>query len=1028
MIFAGVAQNKMIHGTVTDASGNPVVGAAVVVAGTGAGVTTNSDGRFAVSAPANGSLDVSFLGYVTQRVAVNNQTNLKITLQEDTHALEEVIVVAYGTSTKESFTGSVAVIKSDDLEKRPVANVSKAIEGLAPGIQATSGTGQPGSGSSIAIRGFGSYSASSTPLYVVDGVAYNGNINAINPEDIESISVLKDASAGALYGARGANGVIIITTKHGKRDGVDVNFKATWGISSRALQNYDLVNQREFLEVTWQVLYNEAYFTNGMSDAASRQYASSQMSSRLAGAAGETYNPFKNYTWSTVIDPETGKVHADAVSAYNENWLDELTDDTAFRQEYQVSVSGGNDVNRGSMSFSFLDENGILNSTKFQRYTGRTSFDTTPVHWFKGSMSMNFAHTKSNSNRFESSPSSTSNPFYTAQLMAPIYPVYLKDAAGKDVLDENGNRQWDYGPYRPVAASTNVIAGFYDDPTQSTVENFSARGGITFGSDDKRAGWLQGLKASFNLGLDYSMSHNMQYYNPFYGNQASNGGLIYKYSYRDMTYTFNQLVTYNRTFDNKHDVNVLFGHEFYSFDENYLQASRSGLVPGMYEVVGSTIDSAESSSTAHRIESYFARLNYGYDNRYYVDASWRTDGSSRFAPATRWGNFWSVGASWRLSQEEFMKNADWVDNITVKASYGVQGNESVGSYYAYHGYYNINISDSGYGFSIGALENPALSWEKNANFNAGVEFSLFNQRLTGSIEYYNRKTYDMLLDRPMAFSTGFDSYLENIGSMRNTGWEISLTGVLLQKKDLRWDLTVMGSTVNNEVLELTPETPEIVGSTQIITPGYPLYSFYMPRFAGVDPATGQALYWAKDKDGNEFVTSESSVANQNKEIIGSRLPKIYGSIGTNFSWKGLDLSILTTYSIGGYVYDSIYANTMQVMYTGNTFHRHTLRAWTKPGDITDVPRNEVKSGGVSSTRFLVDASYFSIKNITLGYSLPKSVVNKIGLKNLRIFASVDNLAIFTHMQGMNPSYNLSGGTSFVYYPSRTFAAGLDIKF
>ena len=1033
VIFAGLAQNKMIRGTVTDPAGNPVVGAAVVVTGTGTGVTTNPDGRFAVQAPANGTLDISFLGFVTQRVAINNQTNISVSLKEDTHALEEVIVVAYGTSTKESFTGSASVIKGEDLEKRPVSNVTKAIEGLAPGIQATSGEGQPGSGSSISIRGFGSINASTNPLYVVDGVAYNGAINAINPDDIESITVLKDASAGALYGARGANGVIIITTKQGRKSGVDVNFKATLGVSSRAVPTYDLVNQREFVELSWRALYNDAYFTSGLSDSAARQYASSRLGSTLAGAAGEVYNPFKNYTWDQLVDPATGKVRADAVSVYNENWLDEMTDNSAFRQEYQVSVSGGNDINRGSMSFSFLDEDGILKSTNFQRYTGRVAYDTTPVHWFRGNMSMNFAHTESNTSRFTGS--TTSNPFYTAQFMAPIYPLYVKDAAGNDVLDANGKRQYDYGATRPNAGNTNIVAGFYDDPTESVAENMSARGSVSFGSDDKRAGWAQGLKGTVNLGVDYRSTDNMQYYNPFYGNQASNGGLIYRYHYRDMTYTFNQLITYNRRFDDKHDVSALLGHEFYSFNEIYLEASRSGLVPGMYEVVGSGINSAESQSVDHRIESYFARLNYGYDNKYYVDASWRTDGSSRFAPKTRWGNFWSVGASWRLSQEKFMENADWVDNITVKASYGVQGNEAIlnssgnDDYYGYHGYYNVTVSDSGYGFSIATLENPTLSWEKNANFNAGVEFSLFGQRLSGTVEYYNRKTYDMILDRPMAFSTGFDSYRDNIGSMRNTGWEITLQGVVLQKKDLRWDFTVMGSTVNNKVLELTPETPEILSGGRITRAGLPINSYYLARYAGVDPATGLALYYAKDAEtGEEYVTSNTSSAQANRQVMGSRIPSLYGSIGTNFSWKGLDLSVLTTYSIGGKVYDSLYANSMEVMYLGNTFHRHALRAWTKPGDITDVPRTEIKSGGIMSDRFLVDASYFSIKNITLGYSLPQSAVKKIGLKNLRVFASVDNLALFTHMQGMNPTASLYGSNTYVYTPARTFAAGLDIKF
>ncbi|MEG2061710.1 MAG: TonB-dependent receptor, partial [Alistipes sp.] len=1004
----------------------------ILVDGTHVGTTSGADGSFAVSAPVDGSLTISFIGYQSQKLSINGKTQLQVTLEEDAQNIDDVIVVAYGTAKKESFTGSAAVIKSENLEKRVVSNVSKALEGQVAGVQTTSGSGQPGSSASVAIRGFGSINASSAPLYVVDGIAYSGSINAINPEDIESITVLKDASAGALYGARGANGVIVINTKRGRKGDVDVNFKATLGVSSRAIPSYDLVGQRDFIELNWQSLYNSSYFTSGYSDFAARQYASSQ----LGGMLGADYNPFINYKWGDLVDPATGKVRADAQSAWDENWLDGVTDDSALRQEYQVSISGGNDVHRGSMSLSFLDEDGILKTTNFKRYTGRVSYDTTPNHWFRGGMNVNFAHSSSNSNRFTGSQNS--NVFYTAQLMAPIYPIYMKDAEGHNILDANGQKQFDYGKTRPQDANSNAIAGFYNDPTSSTLESMSARTYIGFGSDSEKAGWAQGLKATINFGVDYQSQNQMQYYNRLFGNQASNGGLITKTNLRDMSYTFNQLVTYDRTFAEKHEVSVLFGHEYYSFEENTLAAGRSGLVEGIYEVVGAVISDASSNTEEHHLESYFGRLNYGFDNKYYVDASWRRDGSSRFAPKNRWGNFWSVGASWRISQEKFMKNVDWVDNLTLKASYGVQGNESIldayGSenYYGFQGYYNVNSTGKEYGFSVAQLENPNLTWEKNNNFNIGIEGAFFGGRLNAGVEYYNRKTSDMILERPMAFSSGFESYLDNIGSMRNTGWEISLSGVLMKKKDLRWDLTILASTQSNEVLKLTPETPEMVGGSTIIREGLPINTFYMPRFAGVDPATGVALYYAyKDKKGNtvdEYITSDKAIASSSRYCAGSRIPDLFGSIGTNFQWKDLDFSLLTTYSIGGKVMDGIYSSTMNVFYYGETFHKHALRAWQKPGDITDVPRVEVGTGSVSSDRFLVNASYFAIKNITVGYTIPSKASKRIGLKSIRVYCSLDNLALFTHMKGMNPTASLSGSNSFVYTPSRNYVAGLDIKF
>ncbi len=1038
MVAFATAQNRQISGTVSGTDGTPIVGASVVVDGTTTGTSTGADGRFTFSAPANGTLVVSYLGYETQKIAIAGKTRIDVALAEDSKKLDDVIVVAYGTAKKESFTGSAAVIKSENLEKRVVSNVSKALEGQVAGLQTTSGSGQPGASAAVSIRGFGSINASSTPLYVVDGIAFSGGLNTINPDDIESITVLKDASAGALYGARGANGVVVINTKRGKTGGVDVNFKATLGVSSRALPRYDTVSQGEFVELNWQSLYNSAYFNSGMTDANARQYASAQLTNRLGG---EQYNPFKNYTWDQLIDPATGKIQSDAKAAWNENWLDAVTDNTAIRQEYQVSVSGGNEYNKGSMSLSYLDEEGVLKSTQMKRYTGRVSYDTAPKHWFKGGMNANFAHSQANSNRFTGS--ATSNVFYSAQLLGPIYPIYVKDANGKNVLDANGKKQYDYGSTRPVNPESNMIAGFYDDPTTNTTESLSSRVYATFGSDDAKAGWMQGLKATLNFGVDYSMSNNMQYYNMYHGNQASNGGLIYKYNYRDMSYTFNQLVTYNRTFAEKHEISGLLGHEYYSFEENYLEASRSGLVPNMYEVVGATINSAESSTQEHRIESYFARLNYGYDNKYYIDASWRTDGSSRFAPDNRWGNFWSVGASWRVSQEGFMKNVDWVDNLTLKASYGVQGNEMLldalgySNYYGYQGYYGVNSTGSSYGFTMGQMENPNLTWEKNANFNVGIETTLLNSRLNASIEYYNRKTTDMLLSRPMALSSGFESYTDNVGSMRNSGLEISLNGVVMSTKDIRWDVTVMASTLKNKVLKLTPETPEIVSGSYITREGLPINTFYLPKYAGVDPVTGVALYYAYKKnpdgsmqEGSEYITSSVTTAGNSRYYAGDRMPDLFGSIGTNFQWKGLDFSFLTTYSIGGKILDSMYNSTMNVYYIGQTWHKHALRAWKQAGDVTDVPRIEVGTSDPISDRFLVDASYFAIKNITIGYSIPKKAANYIGMKSVRVYCSLDNIAIFTHMKGLNPTASLSAGSSgsFNYTPSRSFVAGLDIKF
>ena len=444
-----LAQNRQISGVVTDNDGQPISGATVLIEGTSVGTTTNINGEFSLSAPADGTLSVSFIGYETMQEAIAGKTWISFSLKEDTHAIDDVIVVAYGTAKKESFTGSVAVVKSEELEHRKVANVTKAIDGLAPGVQATSGSGQPGSGSTIVIRGFGSINASSTPLYVVDGIPYDGAISAINPDDIASISILKDASASVLYGARGANGVVLITTKKGNSDETVVDLKINVGVSSRAIPRYETVGAKDFMEMMYSAYYN-AYGSNVLA----------QMQSLFG--ANEMYNPYD--VPLAQLYTEEGKIRDDATLRWDEDWLDEATDNAALRQEYGASVSGGNEKTQYMFSLGYLNEDGVLRTTNFERYSGRLNVETQAKPWFAAGMGANFARNTTNSSQTESGV--TSNVFYSAQLMAPIYPVYMRDpATGEFLLDENGKKQFDYGGSRPSGQQTdfNSIATLYDE-------------------------------------------------------------------------------------------------------------------------------------------------------------------------------------------------------------------------------------------------------------------------------------------------------------------------------------------------------------------------------------------------------------------------------------------------------------------------------------------------------------------------------------------------------------------------------------
>lgn len=977
------------------------------------------------------TLVVSYVGMKTQEIEV--KSNLRILMQTDNQSLDEVVVVAYGTAKKESFTGSAEIIKNEKIEKRTVANVSKALDGLVAGVQTTSGSGQPGSGSSVVIRGFGSIKASQNPLYVVDGIPYDGNINAINPNDIESMTVLKDASAGALYGSRGANGVVMITTKKGKDGALLVNLKANWGIASRAIPRYETMDERGYLETIFQSYKNDQIASNGLSPEAAGVAALTAMGSGAKAIFGtnQMYNPF-NFPIAELIDPVIGKVRSDATLRYHEDWMDEATANNPLRQEYVLNMSGSQNKTKYMFSLGYLNEDGLLKTTNFQRYTGRINVDTEYKNWLTAGLSTNFAHTKSNTS--QTSTSASSNIFYSAQLMAPIFPVHQLDENGQIMSGADGAPMFDYGSTRPAGANANFnsIATLFDDKYGTNDDNVSGRTYISLG--DLKDGPLQGLKLTANFGFDYVNRNNFTYYNPYFGNAASVKGMLAKSNYRYFSYTFNQLLTYDRKFNDKHHIDFLAGHEYYDYEVSSLSATKSGFpFGGIYELAGATtITDASSLKDSYTIESYLFRANYDYMDKYYLSASFRTDGSSRFNKDYRWGKFWSIGANWRMNNEAFLSDVDWLNNLSVKASYGVQGNDNVGTLYAWQSFYDLgwpNASMSG--ALVSSLENTNLKWEQNGNLNVGVEAKVFD-RFSASIEWYNRKTTDMLLDYPMASSLGFDSYLKNIGSMRNTGWDITLNGRLVNTNDFTWDLTLMGSTIKNKVLHLA-DKPEIISGNYIIKEGETINSFYTAKSAGVDPATGSQLYWVWDTDengnpGEPYISSNINKATASKQIMGSRIPNLYGSFTNDFKYKGFDLSIMCTYSIGGKVLDSVYNTFMYGNYVGQAKHKNLERAWKQPGDITDVPKIEIGKAYPITDADLINASYLAIKNITLGYSLPTRLTKGMFMKEIRFTATADNLVLFSHLKGMDPQYNFSGGTTFVYTPSRTISFGVDVKF
>ena len=1032
LISMSALASKTVTGRVVSASDNePLIGASVQAIGSNQGTGTDVNGEFSLTVNDNvKQLRVSYVGYQEQIVAV--ASNLTIALVEEDLTLDEVMVVAYGTTKKTSFTGSAQAVNNKKIETRPITSATKALEGNVGGIQIGGSSGQPGAAPVIRIRGFGSINADQNPLYVVDGIPYDGNLSDINPNDIESMTVLKDASASALYGARGANGVIMIQTKKGAEGKTNVTWRSTVGWSNRATKRYDNVDQKEMVQLTYEALRNQAHFANGNSWAASEEIARGGLGKQLGG---ELYNPFKNYTWGEIIDPATGQVRADAQSVWNEDWLDAVTRKNAFRHEHVFSVNGGTAKTKYMFSLGYLKENGILKTTSFERYSARANVDSQIKDWFSANINTSLAHSTSNFSDYDDT--ATSNPWYTAQFINPLFPVYLKDAQGNSVYDGDGNIQYDWGENAQRPGNLNDFSSLgmlLLDKAYNKRDIAGLRTGLVFGSDLEKYGWRQGIKFSVNFGMDYSTRNRLFYMNSQHGNQANAGGLLYKYNYRTQSYTFNQLLTWNRSFG-LHNIDFLLGHEWYAYKYNYLQAGKSNLVDGILELrPGTSLQAADSYQIDYRINSFLSRFNYNYDDRYYLSASLRSDASSRFHKDHHTGIFWSLGANWRVSKEAFMKDVDWIHNLSVKVSYGEQGNDNLGTYYAWQSLYDLEYANgNNIGAIIASLENREVTWEKNSNLNAGFEAALWGGRLRIDFEYFYKKTTDMLLNYPMALSTGFDGYYDNVGNMRNTGFELNIGATPIRTNDFEWNVNVMLNKTNNKVLKLTNESPEIITGIRVIKEGMPIYTYYMSKSAGVDPATGAQLYWAYDKDeaGNitrEYVTDDYSTATKCKYYQGSRIPKLYGSIGTDLSWKGLSLSILTTYSLGGKIYDGLYESGMDLWYISSTWHKNQMRRWQKPGDITDVPRVEIGQSYAANDRFLIDASYFAIKNITLAYSLPKAWMNKIGIDAIKVFASADNVALFTHLNGMDPQYNFTGGTNYDYSPNKTYTIGLEVNF
>ena len=1074
------AQTRQVTGTVKAADGNPVAGATVVVEGTTRGTTTGSDGTFAIAAPADGTLKVSFIGYVTQSIAVAGKTRIDVTLQEDTQAIDDVIVVAFGTAKKEAFTGSAKVIKSDELAKSQSANVTDAMVGKIAGVQFTSASGRLGSGQTIRIRGIGSMSAGNSPLWVVDGVPFEGDINNLNMNDVESVSVLKDAASNALYGARGANGVIMVTTKRAKAGDASVTFDGKWGVNTRALQTYDIVEDAgEYYEMHYKSLYN--YFLAGQGEnpdpAAANAAANRLLTSTNAGGLG--YNVFTVPEGQNLIGlngrlnpaaKEGRLVNFNGQDYYlkPDNWLDEIYKSATFRQEYNVNVAGATERANFYASLGYLDNTGIIDGSNMERYTARLRADYQAKDWLKVGGNMSYAHfVWNNGNDADNEGAADGgNAFATAIHMAPIYPVFIRDGEGNIMRDKYGFQLYDTGDGRNGGA-VRSNGGQSNDLQDIQLNKYINEGNAFSANGFADIQLYEGLKLTVNGSVNVDETRTTELKNPYYGQFASSGGVVYKGHSRKIAYNLQQLLNYNNTFAEKHTVGIMLGHEMYNRKTYGLGANKSGMFsPDNLELSGMVVDMSRSSSsiTEYNNEGYFFRGQYDYAEKYFVSGSFRRDASSMFHPDHRWGNFWSLGAAWILSKENWF-HSSWVNMLKLKASFGSQGNDGLPYSYLYTDYYSIdNDGQGGVTNTLMRKGNPDITWETNTNFNVGVEFGFWGDRLTGNIDFFNRKTSDMLFQLAVPVESGYSSIWTNIGDMRNRGIEIELNADLIRKKDFVWSVSLNATHYKNELVKLpeqyknntTADGKHVgrISGNNFLTEGKSIYSFYLPTYAGVDK-NGQSMWYTykerelldaneqpvKDADGNtvmhtvrEKTTNYSDALSNGREMHGDALPDLYGGFGTSLNYRGLDFSVNFTYQLGGQVYDSGYASYMgspNGSSTGNNYHRDLANAWTTENQESNIPiflYNDTYSNA-SSSRFLIDASYLNVQNITIGYTLPKRFTRKFLVEKLRFYLACDNVWYWSKRQGLDPRQGINGATNPYYYaPIRTFSGGINVTF
>ena len=991
-------------------------------------------------------MQISYIGMQTQEV--NIKPHLKIIMKSDSEVLDEVMVVAYGTAKKSAFTGSASVVKSDQIGKIQTTNVANALTGKVSGVQFANSSGQPGNSTpTIRIRGISSIMAGNAPLIILDGSPYDGDLNTINTQDIESMTVLKDAASNALYGARGANGVIVITTKKGKTNDAKITLDAKWGVNTRATQDYNLIDSpAQYYEMYYSGLKNYYMNAGGLSAAQAHMMANQKLTGDDEYGLG--YNIYSIPNGQTLIGAN-GRLNPNAtlgnLVSYNgqeylltpDNWLDEAYK-SSLRQEYNVSINAGGEKGSFYSSFGYLKNEGISPNSDYERLTGRLKADYQVKPWLKVGANFSYAHYESNSLGEDGASASSGNVFAIATQIAPIYPLYIRNKQGEILYDVNGNKRYDYGDqdnaglYRPIFGQSNALS---DAILNTHYGEGNALNGVGF----FEVRFLKDFKFTSTNSVYLNEVRATDVTNPFYGQYASSNGIVSKGHARSLAYNYQQLLNYTKSFE-KHNIDAMVGHEYYRTHYATLTASKSNMFdPKNHELSGAVTDgSNDSYTTDYNTEGYFGRLQYDYDGKYFVSASYRRDASSRFHPDNRWGNFWALSGGWRVSGEEFMKEFDWVNDLKIRFGYGVTGNNDFDASYMANTlsrdqYWMLPSGSWAFVYGPSSNVNPYLGWEEKKEWNIGVDYSFFGNRMYGKFDYYRRKIdgmiYEVNVPQP-PYPNG--KQWQNIGEMESKGWEFEVGGDIIQNKDFTWTSSLNMSHNSGKILTMygnnsrmdgnAMDEPGWPGDASRIEEGAEIGAFHMWKFAGFDDKGDFLLY---NKDGEVIPASQKSV--DDKQYIGNYLPKVMMGWNNTFTYKNFDLGINMRSWIG---FDVLNTYPMYLGIQGQS-GAGQWNLW-KPA-LDDPKYKDIRGVKQLCDYFLEDGSFLKIDAITLGYTLALSKYTKWA-ERLRVYGTVGNVATITGYSGHNPEVNITGwegGVDKVWNCDpivRTYTLGIQVTF